>query len=338
MTRGSPTMPPATPRGEAPGTWQGETYYGRPQVKPAPFEPWVVGGYIFLAGLSGASAILGTLAHVEGRRRPAHQRRAREPMVRRSRYVSLLAPTIGSALLVYDLHTPRRFYNMLSIAKARSAMSIGTWVLMSFSAFAGISGASQIVADLKPRWRWPQRLAATAQVPAAIAGAGLSTYTAALISSTSTPLWAAAPRATGVRFASSSIATAAGALALGEASPRLRRSLDSILLAALASELVASLAIDASYRQKGIEDGRTGPWGQVERYGATGLGVVLPLGLIAAGRLTGRKPGRLATAAGIAAIAGSAIMRMSVLGMGAESALRPEISMRFAQPDNLPDA
>ena len=335
MTRGDLADRVPAP-GEAPGTWEGQTYYGRSQVKPAPFEPWVVGGYIFLAGLSGASAILGTLAHFEAKSRPRRQRQAREPMVRRSRYLSLLAPTIGSALLVYDLHTPKRFYNMLRIAKARSPMSIGTWILMSFSAFAGVSGTSQFVADLKPRWRWPSRVAAAAQVPAAITGAGLSTYTASLIAATSTPLWAAAPRATAMRFASSSIATAAGALALGEASPRVRRSLDNLLLAALTSELVAGIAIDARYRETGIEDGRSGRWGQIERFGATGLGVMLPIALLAAARFSGRKPGRLATAAGLAAVAGSAVMRTSVLGMGAESAQRPEISMRFAQPDNLP--
>ena len=258
-------------------------------------------------------------------------------MVRRSRYLSLLAPTVGSALLIYDLHTPKRFYNMLRIAKARSPMSIGTWILMSFSACAGLSGASQMVADLKPRWRWPLRFAAAAQVPAAIAGAGLSTYTASLLAATSTPLWAAAPRGTATRFAASSIATAAGALALGEASPQVRRSLDSLLLAALTTELVAGIAIDARYRQAGIEDGRSGPWGQIERFGATGLGVMLPIGLLAAARFTGKKPGRLAAAAGVAAIVGSAVMRTAVLGMGAESARRPEISLRFAQPDNLPD-
>ena len=337
MTRGTLADREPAP-GEAPGTWQGQTYYGRSQVKPAPFEPWVVGGYIFLAGLSGASAILGTLAHFEAKTRPRRQRRVREPMVRRSRYLSLLAPTIGSALLIYDLHTPKRFYNMLRIAKARSPMSIGTWILMSFSAFAGVSGASQFVADLKPRWRWPLRVAAVAQVPAAIAGAGLSTYTASLIAATSTPLWAAAPRATAMRFASSSIAAASGALALGEASPRVRRSLDNLLLAALTTELVASIAVDVRYHKAGIADGRSGPWGQIERYGATGLGVMLPIALLGAARFAGRKPGRLATAAGLVAVAGSAVMRTSVLGMGAESARRPDISMRFAQPDNLPKA
>ena len=39
------------------GAWQGPTYYGRSQLKPAPFENWVVGGYIFLAGLSGGAAV-----------------------------------------------------------------------------------------------------------------------------------------------------------------------------------------------------------------------------------------------------------------------------------------
>ncbi len=335
MTRETPADA-KLPLERAPGAWQGQTYYGRPQLKPAPFEPWVVGGYIFLAGLSGASAILGTLAHFEGKARPRRQRAAREPMIRRSRYLSLLAPTIGSALLIYDLHTPKRFYNMLRIAKARSPMSIGTWLLMGFSAFAGLSGASQLIADRRPRWRMPARLAAAAQVPAAIVGAGLSTYTASLISATSTPLWAAAPRATAVRFASSSMATAAAGLAIGETTPRVRRSLDSLLLAALATEFVAGLAIDARFRATGIEEGRSGPWGRIERYGATGLGVLLPIGLLGAARMAGRRPGRLSTAAEVAALAGSAVMRTAVLGAGAESARRPEISMRFAQPDNLP--
>ncbi len=318
--------------------WRGETYYGRQQLKPAPFEPNVVGGYIFLAGLSGASALVGALAAATTPRRPRRRgRQAETPaLVRRSRYLSLLAPTIGSALLVYDLHTPQRFYNMLRIAKWRSPMSIGTWILMSFSAFAGIAGMAQIATDLRPRWRWPRPLATAAQVPAAITGMGLCTYTAALVSATSAPLWAAAPRGLAMRFGSSSMATAAGALALGERSASKRRSLGNLLIASLTTELAASVVTDARYKQAGIEQGRTGPWGRVERIGAEGAGVILPLGLMVASRLREREPGWLATAAGVVAIAGSAAFRISILGVGAESARRPEISMRFAQPDNLP--
>ena len=237
-------------------------------------------------------------------------------------------------LLIYDLHTPKRFYNMFRVAKARSPMSIGTWILTAFSTFAGVAALGQIVTDVRPRWRWAQRVASVAQIPAGISGAGLSTYTAALISATSTPIWAAAPRATAVRFASSSIATAAAALAVGEASPRTRRSLSNLLIAALTTEMAATLVSDQRFKQAGIEDGRSGPWGKVEKIGATGLGVMLPLGLLIASRL-GRRDA-LTTAAGVAAIAGSAAMRVSMLGVGMESARRPDISMRFAQPDNLP--
>ncbi len=318
--------------------WQGESYYGRQQLKPAPFEPNVVGAYIFLAGLSGASALVGALsAATEPRSRRRTRRQPETPdLVRRSRYISLLAPTVGSALLVYDLHTPQRFYNMLRIAKWRSPMSIGTWILMSFSAFAGVAGLAQIATDLRPRWRWTRPLATAAQIPAAITGAGLCTYTAALVSATSTPLWAAAPRELAMRFGSSSMATAAAALALGEKSATKRRSLGDLLLAALTVELAAGVATDARYKKVGVEKGRSGPWGKLERYGAEGGGVLLPLGLMVASRLRGREPGRLTTLAGLATLAGSAAFRISILGAGAESARRPEISMRFAQPDNLP--
>lgn len=319
---------------EAPGSWRGETYYGRPQLKPAPFDVWVVGGYIFLAGLSGAAAVLGAVAPVDEPRRP-HRRST--SLARRARYLSLLAPIIGAPLLIYDLHTPQRFYNMLRVAKKTSPMSIGTWILMSFSAFAGIGGFGQIVSDLKPRWRWPRRVATTSQVPAAIAGAGLATYTASLLSATSTPVWAAAPREIAARFASSSVAAAAAVLAAGETSSSTRRSLDNLLLAALTVELAASVAADARYRQTGVEAGRTGRWGTVEKVGATGFGVLLPIGLLLASRMTGHRSGSLTKIAGIAAIAGSAAMRVSILGVGAESARRPDVSMRFAQPNNLPN-
>ena len=43
------------------GAWQGPTYYRRSQLKAAPFGNWVVGGYIFCAGLAGASALISTI-------------------------------------------------------------------------------------------------------------------------------------------------------------------------------------------------------------------------------------------------------------------------------------
>ena len=188
----------------------GPTYYGRPALKQAPFNNWVVGGYVFLAGLAGSASILAAIADATAGAEAA------AGTVRRGRYLPLLAPTIGAALLVWDLHTPQRFYNMFRVAKRTSPMSIGTWILTGFSLSSGLSAALQFLADRGPRWPWARRAARVANVPAAVLGGGMGTYTAALLSATSTPLWAAAPRAMAAHFGAASMASGAAALSLGE--------------------------------------------------------------------------------------------------------------------------
>ena len=133
-------------------SWEGQTYYGRAQLKPAPFNSLVVGSYIFLAGLSGASALIASITDLV-------RRSDADAVSRRGRLLSLLAPTIGSALLIYDLHTPKRFYNMLRVAKGTSPMSIGTWILVAFSGFAGLSGVARALADRRPDRLWRRKVA-----------------------------------------------------------------------------------------------------------------------------------------------------------------------------------
>lgn len=48
-----------------------------------------------------------------------------------------------------------------------------------------------------------------------------------------------------------------------------------------------------------------------------------------------RRPGRLSGLASVAALAGSALMRVAFLGAGDDSARRPDVSFRFSQPENL---
>ncbi|WP_298951715.1 NrfD/PsrC family molybdoenzyme membrane anchor subunit [uncultured Methylobacterium sp.] len=314
--------------------WDGPTYYGRAQLKPAPFENAVVGGYIFLAGLSGSSAILAAIAE-------ATRGTEAGPLVRRARYTALLAPTLGSALLIYDLHTPSRFYTMLRVAKATSPMSIGTWILMGFSGCAILTAAAQFAGDRGVAPRAAGVAARLAGWPAAVLGAGLSTYTASLLAATSTPLWAAAPRALAVRFGASSMAAGAAALALAETDAPTRRRLETLTAAALAVELAGDAAAAIAYRRTGVAPATRGRAGRVERFGAVGLGVVLPLGLYAA-RHWRNRAGRpdesraLSVAAGVAVLAGSALLRVAVMGAGDDSAARPDVSFRFSQPDNLP--
>lgn len=298
--------------------WDGRTYYDRPQLKPAPFDKWLVGGYVFLAGLSGKAQLLSTVLDLT--RGIAVQRD-----VRRGRLLALLAPSIGSILLIADLHTPKRFYNMFRIAKGTSPMSVGTWILTAFSGFSGITALGDYVA----RWRPVARIT---RVPAAAAGAGLGTYTASLLSATSTPLWAAAPKALAIRFAASSVATAAAALSLFSDRADVRRDMDAICLGALAVKLTATLAADETYARTGVDRALDSPDGRMETLGGTDLGTVLPIGLLGAAIMTGGRFRAVSCASAVAVLTGSLLMRVGMIGAGQVSASRPDISLRFTQP------
>ncbi len=319
--------------GRKPG-WRGPTYYGRPQLKKAPFENWAVGAYIFMAGLSGSSALIGGLAGVTGGERF-------RPLVRRARWLMTLAPTLGSALLVWDLHTPKRFYNMLRVAKPTSPMSIGTWVLVIFTSGALPAFAAGWLADRVKALRWLRPVADAAHVPAAISGMGLSVYTASLLSATSVPTWAAAPRALAMRFGSSSFASGCAALRLFERDRAAQRALEGLAAAALVSEFAASLAQERRFKEVGVEQALNTPAGRTEKYVATGLGVIAPLALLGASWLCRANEeddaadgfGKLAA---VCMLAGGLVLRSAVMGVGDESAARPEISFRFSQPRNLP--
>jgi protein NrfD len=303
-----------------PSRWDGSTYYGREQVKAAPFNNWLVGGYIFLAGLSGGAALISTILDLV--RGDAGAR-----VVRRGRLLSLLGPMVGSFGLIVDLHTPKRFYNMLRVFKITSPMSIGSWILIAFGGCSVLTSAAEMLGL--------RGMARAAQVPLAATGAGLGTYTASLLSATSTPLWAAAPCGTAVRFAGSSVAAGAAAMALGEGRTRLGRDLDKIALAALTVELAATLAADEAYRRTGVNAAFRTPSGRIERIGATVLGNAVPIGLFALSLMGRQRSPVLSGLAAALALTGSATMRISFMATGDESARRPEISMRFAQPDNL---
>ena len=315
--------------GRRPG-WRGPTYHGRQQLKSAPFNNWLVGRYIFLAGLSGSASLIGAIGDLFGGRKA-------QGVGRRARKLSVLAPTVGSALLIKDLHTPTRFYNMLRLFKPRSPMSIGSWILVGFGGAAVPSAVGDWLARHVPGFGWAGRAARAAQVPAAAAGAGLSVYTASLLSATSTPAWAAPPRALAVRFAASSFASGAAALSLGERDPEVRRGLQLLAAGALAVDAAAAVAQTSAYKEKQVEAGTKDPWGRTEKLVGTGLGVVAPLALFGLALALGGRRGRgLGEAAAIGTLAGGLVFRIATLGMGDESALRPEVSLPFAQPRNLP--
>src|SRR3954471_5201784 len=146
--------------------WGGETYYDQPPLKPSPFD-WKVAAYVYVAGIAGSSQIIATMADRLGDRRD-------ESIVRNGRAVALAGALIGAPLLIVDLKTPERFYNMLRIFRTTSPMSFGSYILTGFGATSALSALGHLVGERRRDGSRSamRRAADMVQVPAAFLGAG----------------------------------------------------------------------------------------------------------------------------------------------------------------------
>ena len=282
----------------------GESYYGRPAIKASPYG-WRVALYTFLGGLAGAVQVIVTLADLISERR-------HRSLIKAGRVIAAAnGALVGPALLIADLHTPQRWYNMLRIFRRTSPMSIGSYVLTAFGGFSALA--------LIPR------VERAAQIPAAIAGAGMASYTPALLASTATPLWASTPRALGAEFASAAFASGAAALMLSSRNP----ALETAACAATLAYGAASFAATREHRKKGLDRAlRHGRWAKVHKAGL-GLSIALPLACFAMNAVAGRSRDRsLIAAAGI--LAGAFLSRWALFEAGNESARQPQDYLRFA--------
>ena len=312
---------PLPPRRGPERPWHGATYYGLPAVKSS-FWDWKVSLYIYLAGLAGSTQIIASLADgLRGDRR----------LVRHGRHLALIVASLSTPLLVWDLRTPQRWQNMLRIFRATSPMSIGTYLLSGFMLTSGLASLGQVLGDLGHSSG--RRLARAAGVPAALLGAGISTYTAGLLAATSTPFWAATPRLMAVRFGASAVATAAAALALvtrltGDRG-RTAQALDRLAMVATAGETAASMAAEAVGRERGQRGNlELAPlWSAA----AVTLSVVLPLGCHVTNRLRREPSDALSVLASLGVLAGGFAMRHAILEAGNRSAATPEDYFRLTQ-------
>ena len=274
-------------------SYEGETYYGRPAVKASPYG-WKAALYTFLGGLAGAAQAIAVLAGIASRGRRSFDRAARV-------IAAANGALIGPALLIADLHTPQRWYNMLRIFRRTSPMSIGSYVLTAFGTFS--------VLALLPK------VGRAAQVPAAIAGAGMASYTPALLASTATPLWSAAPRALGAEFATGAFASGAAALMLCSRD----RSLETVASMATLAYGASALVAEREFKRRQVD--RPLQQGKPARMHKAGLGlaVALPLACFALNALAGRSRRRSKLgAAGI--LAGVCLSRWALFEAGNESA------------------
>ena len=96
-----------------------ESYYGRQIIKTPTWKTPDVPLYLFLGGLSGASALLAEGAAVSGNEQLEHF----------TRLVAAGGAGVGTVFLVHDLGRPERFLNMLRVFKVTSPLSVGSFIL-----------------------------------------------------------------------------------------------------------------------------------------------------------------------------------------------------------------
>lgn len=289
------------------------SYYGRPVVKPSPWEADIP-AYLFSGGLAAGSSLLAAGADLTGR-----------AVLRRSgRLAALAALAFSMVALVHDLGRPSRFLNMLRVVKLTSPMSVGTWILSVYGPFAGAAAAAEMVAMLPAgARRGPLSLLAAAGRPSGLL-AGLfappvAAYTAVLLADTATPSWHEAHRELPFVFVGSA-AAASGGLALvtsptHETGPARRLAAGGALLELLAEHrMERSMGITA----EPLHRGRAGRLMRASR----ALTVVGAAGAVLSGR---NRP--LGVLSGAALLAGSACTRFGVFEAGQESARDPKYTV-----------
>jgi hypothetical protein len=288
------------------------SYYGRPIVKPSPWTDDIP-GYLFFGGLAGASALLGAGAELSDR--PALRRTAR--------FGALGAITASMYLLVHDLGRPSRFLNMLRVAKPTSPMSVGTWILTAFAPAAGVAAAAELRSYLPARLGWVRDLLEVADRPTSLAAAALgpavASYTAVLLTDTSTPSWHEAYRELPFVFVGSAAVAAGGLGMLGaptdQAGAARRMAIGGAMLDLAAEHrMEKSMGITA----EPLHAGKPGVLMRLSK-ALTVAGAI--------GALLGGRDRRIAAVSGAALLAGSACTRFGIFHAGQESARDPKYTV-----------
>ena len=288
------------------------SYYGRPILKPSPWEADIP-AYLFMGGVAAGSSLLAAGAELTGR-----------TSLRRTGRIGAVVAVSGSLFaLVHDLGRPAKFVNMLRVAKRTSPMSVGTWILTLYGPLAGLAGATEL-RHLVPR-RFTRIVALLDLVDrpiglaAALTAPPVASYTAVLLAGTATPTWHESRRQLPFVFVGSAAAAAGGLGMIGatvaDAGPARR-----LAAAGVALELAASHRME---NRIGIvaEPLHTGKAGRLMT-AAKLLTVVGGVGALISGRSR-----TLSVISGAALMAGSACTRFGIFEAGQESARDPKYTV-----------
>ena len=177
-------------------------YYGIPLLKE-PSWTWEIPLYFFVGGAAGAAAVVGAVANYTG---------AERKLVRDARWIAAAGSVISPALLISDLGRPARFLNMLRVFKPQSAMSMGVWTLVGFSAATSAAAFAQFLTD-RYGASFPVRVIEQAgQAASLLFGLPFSNYTGVLIGATAIPAWNENAGDLPIHFGMSGLSAAVGML------------------------------------------------------------------------------------------------------------------------------
>lgn len=297
---------------------QFSAYYGQPVIKPVPWKHEIP-FYLFIGGIAAGSGIIAAGAAATGQ----------EVLRRNSRYTAMAGVALSGAALVADLGRPERFLHMMRTVKLTSPMSVGTWILSGYAAFAGLATAAEVarvvpvpsggVLDLA------KKTLSIAEPPATIGQAlfapPLAAYTAVLLSDTVTPVWFESRTQLPFVFVGSA-AMASGGVQMILSPKQQAGGARRFALIGSATDLVAMHRLEQHLESLELNEPlETGPAGRKLRL-AKALTIAGGLATLLAGRSRA-----VAVVAGGALAAASALTRFGMVEAGMVSAKDPKYTV-----------
>lgn len=179
---GAGTHPAAGPMPNPSSSIKQTGYFGLPFLKPPVWE-WMIAVYFFVGGVAGMSGLVAAASLIKGE----------FGLARIAMWPAGIGAILSVILLTADLGRPMRFIYMLRVFKYQSPMSVGSWILSAFSAFAvpGLGFAEWQFRNSLNGVNMPvvHVLAVIGMIGSGLFGIFVATYTGALIGATAVPAW-----------------------------------------------------------------------------------------------------------------------------------------------------
>jgi formate-dependent nitrite reductase membrane component NrfD len=285
-----------------------------------PHWQWLVILYFFIGGLAGGCFFIAALIDLVGR--PEDR-----PLARLGYYVALPAVIVSGILLIVDLSVPARFWHMLiqsntwqPMFKPYSPMSLGSWALLLFGAFALAAFVAALREAGRVRWRGAARLrppgvlGVLVTLVGGLLGFFVAGYTGVLLSVTNRPIWADTQLLGLVFLISAASTSAALILLLARRGPLTLvrpglHALERFDATALVLELIALVALVVSLGS--LARGWLNAWGVLLVVGVVVVGILIPLTLhLRPGRL---RRGLATSLAAVLVLVGGFVLRVVVV-------------------------